>query len=152
MRGVILAAAFQRRDAGIEQPFVILDHGSGELAGSTRYLDIQPLHRGVEIGWTWIAPAYQRTAVNTHAKFLLMRHAFETLGAIRVSLKTDSRNERSQRAIERIGAKREGVLRNHYIMPDGYYRDSVYYSVIDTEWPMVKERLDAMMNVARSSA
>ncbi len=144
MRGIV-EFALQRRDAGIELPFVMRLRANGEFVGSTRYLDIQPRHRGLEIGWTWIVPAHQRSAVNTHSKFLLMRHAFEELRAIRVSLKTDSRNERSQRAIERIGAKREGVLRNHYIMPDGYYRDSVYYSVIETEWPEVRASLLSMM-------
>ena len=100
----------------------------------------------MEIGGTWYGTEFQRTAVNTECKYLLMSYAFEKLGAIRVQLKTDLRNERSQRAIERIGAKKEGVLRNHMILPDGNIRDSVFYSVLDTEWPVVKKNLEAMMN------
>jgi RimJ/RimL family protein N-acetyltransferase len=115
------------------------------VAGATRYLNIMPKDRGLEIGGTWYGTEFQRTAINTECKYLLMTHAFETLGAIRVQLKTDSRNERSQKAIERIGAKKEGVLRNHMILPDGYFRHSVFYSVLDTEWPDVKKNLEAMM-------
>ena len=100
----------------------------------------------MEIGGTWYGIEFQRTAVNTECKYLLMTYAFETLGAIRVQLKTDLRNERSQKAIERIGAKKEGVLRNHMILPDGYIRHSVFYSVLDTEWPEVKKNLEGMMN------
>ena len=105
-------------------------------------MDIQAVHRGLEIGGTWYAPEHQRTAANTEAKFLLLRHAFEVMGCIRVQLKTDLRNERSQRAIERLGAVREGVLRDHILMPDGHRRSSVYYSVLDHEWPAVKARLE----------
>jgi RimJ/RimL family protein N-acetyltransferase len=108
-------------------------------------MDIRPPHRGLEIGGTWYGKEFQRTSVNSECKYLLLRHAFEILGCIRVQLKTDSRNERSQRAIERIGAQREGVLRNHMIMPDGVYRHSVYYSLLDTEWPRVKERLEEIL-------
>jgi RimJ/RimL family protein N-acetyltransferase len=118
--------------------------------GSTRYLDIRRENRGLEIGWTWLAAAVQRTAVNTECKYLLLRHAFETLGAIRVQLRTDLRNLRSQRAIERIGATREGVFRQERIMWDGYLRDSVFYSVIDCEWPAVKARLEARLGSAQS--
>ena len=121
--------AAERFRAGFEIPFAIIHVESDRAIGATRYLDIQRPHRGLEIGWTWIATAHQRTPVNTECKFLLLTHAFDTLGAIRVCLKTDRRNEKSQRAIERIGAVREGIFRNHYIMPDGYHRDSVYYSV-----------------------
>ena len=92
-----------------------------------------------------VRPEFQRTVVNTECKFLLLQHAFEDLGAIRVQLKTDARNERSQRAIERIGAVKEGVLRNHMILPDGRIRDSVFYSILDTEWPAVKGRLEQLM-------
>lgn len=126
---------------GLHLPFAIVHKGEGRAVGSTRYLDIQRPHRSLEIGWTWIAPQFQRTAVNTECKFLLLRHAFEDLDTSRVTIKTDRRNERSQKAIERIGAKREGILRNHYIMWDGYVRDSVFYSVIDSEWPSVKAHL-----------
>ena len=104
-----------------------------------------PPDRGLEIGSTWLAPEFRRTRINTECKYLLLRHAFETLGAIRVQFKTDSRNETSQRAIERLGAQKEGVLRNHMIMSDGYYRHSVYYSIIDSEWPTIKTRLEAFI-------
>ncbi|HKY52696.1 MAG TPA: GNAT family protein, partial [Anaerolineales bacterium] len=126
--------------------FVVIHLASGRVAGATRYLNIISHDRGLEIGGTWYGPEFQRTAVNTECKYLLLQHAFETLGCIRVQLKTDSRNERSQKAIERIGAVKEGVLRNHMILPDGYYRHSVYYSILDTEWPNVKRRLEEMMN------
>jgi RimJ/RimL family protein N-acetyltransferase len=109
-------------------------------------MDIRPRNRGLEIGGTWYAVAHQRTAANTECKFLLLKHAFETLGCIRVQFKTDLRNERSQRAIERIGAVKEGVLRNHMIKPDGSLRHSVYYSIIDTEWPAVKQLLEAKLS------
>jgi RimJ/RimL family protein N-acetyltransferase len=104
-----------------------------------------PHDRGLEIGGTWYGSDFQRTVVNTECKYLLLSHAFETLGCIRVQLKTDQRNERSQRAIERIGAVKEGVLRNHMILPDGRYRHSVFYSILDTEWPEVKKRLEERM-------
>ncbi len=126
-------------------PFVAIHLASGRVAGATRYLNIVPENRGLEIGGTWYGLEFQRTAVNTECKYLLLKHAFETLGCIRVQFKTDMRNERSQRAIERIGAKQEGVLRNHMILPDGRYRDSVYYSIIDNEWPGVKARLEEML-------
>ena len=127
-------------------PFVITRLATGEVVGSTRYLTIVPHDRGLEIGGTWLARAVQRTPVNTECKYLLLRHAFETLKAIRVQFKTDSRNLTSQRAIERLGASKEGVLRNHMIMPDGYYRHSVYYSILDTEWPTVKANLEAKLS------
>ena len=135
-----------RAEKGTDLPFVAIHLESGRVAGATRYLNIMPNDRGLEIGGTWYGPEFQRTVVNTECKYLLFTHAFETLGCIRVQLKTDSRNERSQKAIERIGAVKEGVLRNHMILPDGYYRHSVYYSVLDTEWPDVKRRLEEMMN------
>lgn len=131
--------------SGSDVPFVAIHLASGNVAGATRYLNIDPVNRGLEIGGTWYGMEFQRTAVNTECKYLLLKHAFETLGCIRVQLKTDSRNERSQRAIERIGAKHEGVLRNHMILPDSRFRDSVYYSIIDTEWPGVKARLEEML-------
>jgi len=134
-----------RAAKGTDLPFVAIHLESGRVAGATRYLNIMPNDRGLEIGGTWYGPEFQRTALNTECKYLLMSHAFETLGAIRVQLKTDSRNERSQKAIERIGAKREGMLRNHMILPDGYFRHSVFYSILDTEWLEVKKNLEAMM-------
>lgn len=134
-----------RAESGTDLPFVAIHLASGRVAGATRYLNIMPNDRGLEIGGTWYGSEFQRTAVNTECKYLLFSHAFEILGCIRVQLKTDSRNERSQKAIERIGAVKEGVLRNHMILPDGHYRHSVYYSILDTEWPDVKKRLEEMM-------
>ena len=134
-----------REKKGTDLAFVVIHLASGRVAGATRYLNIIPQDRGLEIGGTWYGPEFQRTAVNTECKYLLLQHAFETLGCIRVQLKTDSRNERSQKAIERIGAVKEGVLRNHMILPDGYYRHSVYYSILDMEWPDMKKRLEEMM-------
>lgn len=132
--------ARQRR--GTDLPFAVIHLESGRAIGCTRYMEIRREHRGLEIGGTWYALAYQRTAVNTECKYLLLRHAFETLGCIRVQLKTDLRNEPSQRAIERLGAVKEGVLRKHMILPDGTIRHTVYYSVTDDEWPDVKRRLE----------
>lgn len=135
-----------RAEKGTDLPFVAIHLASGRVAGATRYLNIMPKDRGLEIGGTWYGLEFQRTPVNTECKYLLLRHAFETLGCIRVQLKTDLRNERSQKAIERIGAVKEGVLRNHMILPDGRIRHSVFYSILDTEWPEVKKRLEEMMN------
>ncbi len=118
-----------------------VERASGSAVGSTRFGDIAPEHDRVEIGWTWISPLPAPTAVNTEAKLLQLTYAFETLGAGRVALKTDGRNERSQRAIERLGAVREGTLRRHMRLPDGYVRDTVYYSILADEWPAVKARL-----------
>lgn len=135
-----------RNASGERVQFAVI-HGAEERAiGSTGYLDIDRPNRVLEIGMTWYGVDYQRTAVNTECKYLLLRHAFEDLGALRVCLKTDHRNERSQRAILRIGAQREGVLRNHRIARDGVNRHSHYFSIIDTEWPDVKERLEGMMD------
>src|SRR5512143_2502919 len=134
-----------RAAQGSDLPFAVIDLASGCIAGATRYLEIRPEHRSLEIGGTWYGSAHRRTRVNTETKYLLLEHAFEALDCIRVQLKTDSRNERSQRAIERIGAVKEGVLRNHMILPDGHVRHSVYYSVLDSEWPSVKVRLQEML-------
>jgi len=131
--------------AGTDLPFAVIHLASGRVAGATRYMEIRPAHKSVEIGGTWYGLEFQHTIVNTECKYLLLRYAFETLGTIRVQFKADVRNERSWRAIERIGAKREGVLRNHYILPDGVIRDSVFYSIIECEWPEVKERLEEML-------
>jgi RimJ/RimL family protein N-acetyltransferase len=131
-------------------PFAIIERASGKAIGSTRYMDIRRNDRGLEIGWTWIGTAFQRTAMNTECKYLLLRHAFEELGAARVQLKTDLRNVRSQRAIERLGAVREGVLRKHMVLWDGFIRDTVYYSVIESEWPEVKRRLEDLLERARA--
>ncbi len=125
--------------------FAVVHQESGKAIGSTAYLDIDRGHRALEIGMTWYATAWQRTGVNTECKYLLMSHAFEEQSARRVSLKTDSRNERSRRAILRIGAVEEGTWRNHRIAWDGVDRHSVYFSVIDSEWPEVKRRLEGFM-------
>ena len=130
---------------GTQIPFAIIERASNRAVGSTRYLDIRRDDRGLEIGWTWVGTQFQRTAVNTECKYLLLTHAFEDQGAVRVQLKTDLRNERSQRAIERLGAIREGVLRRHMVLWDGFVRDSVYYSIIDSEWPEVKQRLERLL-------
>ena len=134
-----------RAQNGPALPFVAIHLASGKVAGATRYLNIMPKDRGLEIGGTWYGTEYQRTPVNTECKYLLLTHAFERLGCIRVQLKTDLRNVRSQNAIERIGAKREGILRNHMILPSGQFRDSVFYSILDSEWPEVKKRLEAIL-------
>lgn len=140
-----IAYALAQQALGNQLPFVTVSRATGEIVGSTRFDEITPAHRRVEIGWTWIAPRWQRTAINTEAKYLMLQHAFETWHCVRVQLKTDALNERSQRAIERLGAVREGVLRSHYIMPDGRRRDSVYFSILDTEWAAVKAHLERLL-------
>ena len=142
----------ERQTQGTDLPFAVIHLESGKAIGCTRYLEIHNEHHGLEIGGTWYGVQYQRTGVNTECKYLLLKHAFEVLGCIRVQLKTDLRNERSQRAIERIGAVKEGILRKHIIMPDGHVRDSVYYSVIDTEWPRVKAYVEEKMASYSKSA
>lgn len=134
-----------RAEKGTDLPFVAIQLASGRVAGATRYLNIMSKDRGLEVGGTWYGLDFQRTIVNTECKYLLLTHAFEVLKCIRVQIKTDARNVRSQKAIERLGANREGVLRNHMILPDGRYRDSVYYSIIDTEWGEVKKNLEELM-------
>ena len=126
-------------------PFAQVLIESGKAIGGTTYMDIQNANRGVEIGSTWISRAHQGTMVNPEAKYLLLRHAFEEQGAIRVQLKTDSRNLQSQRAIEKLGAVKEGVLRNHMIMPDGHFRHTVMYSITNDEWPAAKARLESRL-------
>ena len=140
----MIRAVLDASEDGSQWPFATVDRASGRAIGSTRYFDIRPEHRGLEIGWTWLGVAHQRTAANTEQKRLLLAHAFERLGALRVQLKTDARNAKSQRAIERIGAVREGVLRAHMILPDGYMRDSVMYSITASEWPEVRRRLEEL--------
>ncbi len=137
--------ALAEQARGVSLPFALIEKSSGRVIGSTRYGNIDRTHQRVEIGWTWVAPAWQRTGVNTEAKYLLLRHAFETLGCIRVELKTDSLNERSRAAILRIGAREEGTFRNHMITGSGRIRHSVYFSIVDTEWAAVKARLQTMM-------
>ena len=144
-----IEAALNEEERGISLPFAIVDKAAGRAIGSTRYGNIDRTNHRVEIGWTWIAREWQRTAVNTEAKYLLLRHAFESLGCMRVELKTDSLNERSRAAILRIGAREEGVFRNHMVTASGRIRHTVYFSIIDSEWPAVKARLEAKLNTHR---
>jgi RimJ/RimL family protein N-acetyltransferase len=127
-------------------PFVIIDQRSGDVIGCTRYANIERIHHRLEIGWTWVALSHQRTATNTEAKLLLLTHAFEKLGARRVELKTDSLNDQSCNAILRIGASQEGIFRNHMIAgPAQRARHTVYFSIVDSEWPDIKARLTARL-------
>ena len=134
--------ALRERASGTALPFVLFEKASGRIIGSTRYANIERVHHRLEIGWTWVARPWQRTAINTEAKYLLLRHAFESLKCIRVELKTDSLNERSRAAILRLGAREEGTFRNHMITASGRIRHTVYFSVVDAEWPGVKARLE----------
>lgn len=137
--------ALANADEGTERPFATIDRVSGRAIGSSRFMSIVPEHRRLEIGWTWVGAAFQRTGANREAKLLQLTHAFETLGANRVEFKTHSRNEQSRTALAGIGATFEGVFRNHTIMPDGSLRHSAYFSVIAEEWPQVKARLEASL-------
>jgi RimJ/RimL family protein N-acetyltransferase len=137
--------ALQEQAAGSALAFALIEKSSGRAIGSTRYGNIERTHYRLEIGWTWVARDWQRTAVNTEAKYLLLRHALETLKCMRVELKTDSLNDRSRAAILRIGAKEEGTFRNHMITASGRIRHTVYFSIIDSEWPEVRARLEARL-------
>lgn len=137
--------ALQEQAAGSAMPFVLIEQSSGRAVGSTRYANIDRHHHRLEIGWTWVGRPWQRTAINTEAKYLLLRHAFETLGCLRVELKTDSLNDRSRAAILRIGARQEGIFRNHMITASGRIRHTAYFSVIEPEWPEVKAGLEARL-------
>jgi N-acetyltransferase len=137
--------ALSWQSAGTAVPFVTMDHATRRVIGSTRFANIERDHRRAEIGWTWLRPEYWRTAANTEAKYLMLRHAFEEWKCIRVEFKASSKNLRSCNAIRRIGAKEEGLLRQHMIQPDGSYRDSVYFSILDKEWPDVKQKLEASL-------
>lgn len=139
--GVVLG----EQERGISVPFATVERSSGRLIGATRFMNIDVANRHVEIGSTWIALAWQRTAINTEAKYLMLRHAFETWKCMRVELKTDLLNEKSRRAILRLGAKEEGTFRKHVVTWTGRIRDSVYFSIIDTEWPRVKAGLEAKL-------
>ncbi len=125
-------------------PFAIVETAKGKAVGSTRYMNIRSEHKSLEIGWTWLGQEWQCTPINTETKLLLLTHAFERMNCLRVEFKTDERNLRSQRALERIGATREGVLRKHMIVQNDFPRSSVYFSVIDSEWPAVKKRLQQL--------
>jgi RimJ/RimL family protein N-acetyltransferase len=137
--------ALEQAALGKALPWVTRSKASGKIIGSTRYMDIDARNRGLEIGGTWLAPAWQRSGINVEAKYLQLRHAFEVLGAIRVSFKTHHKNLQSQTAIAALGATQEGVFRNHMITPDGSFRHSVWYSIIQEEWPGVKAGLEARM-------
>jgi RimJ/RimL family protein N-acetyltransferase len=128
-------------------PFAIVARETEHVLGMTSYLDIRPSDRGLEIGFTWLSKASQGSLVNPECKYLLLRHAFDDQGAVRVQLKTDLRNLQSQRAIEKLGAVREGVLRQHMVRPDGYIRDTVMYSIIAAEWPAVRGRLEERLGI-----
>jgi len=142
-----VAEALQDQAQGGSIPFATVRQSDGVVVGSTRYLDIRRPHRSLEIGWTWITPEAQRTAVNTEAKFLMLSHAFENLGAIRVQLKTDERNEQSRKAIARLGAVFEGILRNFQTRAhDGYVRNTAMFSITDAEWPLIKTRLEERLS------
>jgi len=142
-RYIETALAWQR--AGTALPFATVHREAGQVVGSTRFANIDSANRRLEIGWTWVARPWQRTAVNTEAKYLMLRHAFEDLGAIRVEFKTDALNQRSRVALLRIGARQEGIFRHHMVLESGRIRDSVYFSIIDDEWPEVKASLEARL-------
>jgi len=135
----------EEQKRGLTVPFATFERKSGQIAGTTRFMNMDLPNRKVEIGSTWIAPRWQRTAVNTEAKFLMLQHAFEVWKCLRVELKTDSLNQRSRRAILRLGAKEEGTLRKHMVTWNGRQRDSVYFSILDMEWPEVKAGLERKM-------
>ena len=140
-----LQDALREQAAGKALVFATVDIASGRIAGCTRFGNIETAHRRAEIGWTWVGRPFQRSPVNTEAKYLMLRHAFETWRCLRVELKTGSLNQRSRDAIRRIGGSEEGTLRKHSIAEDGFVRDTVYFSIIDDEWPSVKARLEVMM-------
>lgn len=137
-----LDLTLEAASSGSEGPFTTRELAGGTVIGSSRYLNVRPADRVVEIGWTWLHPRAWRSGANVEAKLLMMRHAFETLGCVRVEFKTDARNERSRAALAAIPAQFEGILRNHMIVPDVGLRDSAYYSVIDSEWPEVRANLE----------
>jgi len=141
-----VAQALVELEAGVSMPFSTVDRASGKVVGSTRYMNIEAPHRRLEIGTTWIGKSFQRTALNTEAKYLMLKHAFETLSCIAVDLRTHEQNLQSRAAIERLGAKLDGILRNHRILPDGSLRNTATYSIIDAEWREVKARLEARLS------
>jgi len=146
----LIEKAFDEQKRGESVVFATVERRSGRVIGSTRFMNIDRVNRRVEIGSTWIAPARQRTRVNTEAKYLILRHAFEAWGCIRVELKTDALNHKSRNAILRIGAKQEGTLRRHLITGTGRVRDTVYFSILDDEWAEVKLKLEAYLSKSRS--
>jgi N-acetyltransferase len=144
MRGYI-DSALEAQAAGTAIPFATVERVSGRVVGSTRFMNIDAANKRVEIGATWLAAPWQRTTINTEAKYLMLRHAFETLGCIRVELKTDALNQRSRQAMLRIGAREEGTFRQHMVTWSGRLRDTVYFSILDSEWPGVKANLEAKL-------
>jgi N-acetyltransferase len=138
-------SALDDEKAGVAIPFVTREQDSHRIVGSTRFGNIDRANRKVEIGWTWVAPGWQRTSVNTEAKLLMLTHAFEVWNCIRVEFKTDALNEKSRVALARIGAKEEGIMRNHMITESGRFRDSVYFSIIESEWGQVKSGLESKL-------
>jgi len=138
-------SALHDRETGLALPFATVEAASGRVIGSTRFANGSAEDRRVEIGWTWVARPWQRTPANTEAKYLMLRHAFETLGCVRVELKTDALNEKSRAAILRLGAKEEGILRRHMRAGGGRMRDTVYFGILDDEWPAVKAGLEAKL-------
>ncbi len=143
-------AALREQAEGKSLPFATTEKSTGRVVGCTRFGNIDAANQRVEIGWTWVGREWQRTAVNTEAKLLMLQHAFETWGCLRVEFKTDSCNARSRAALLRLGAKEEGTLRNHMITDTGRVRHSVYYSIIDSEWPEVKARLQHKLETAKA--
>jgi len=141
-----IQTALNAQNSGTALPFATVHAASGQVIGSTRFMNIDVPNRRVEIGATWIAAPWRRTAVNTKAKYLMLRYAFETLGCIRVELKTDALNQRSRNAIRRIGAQEEGILRQHVVTWSGRLRDSVYFSILDSEWPRVRQDLEEKLS------
>ncbi|MNR00648.1 hypothetical protein D3C85_1164270 [compost metagenome] len=139
--------ALEEQQDGLGIPFSVYDRVTDTIVGSTRFFDISAAHRHLEIGHTWYNPTVWRTRVNTECKYLLLQYGFETLNLLRVQLKTDGRNERSQAAIARLGAQKEGVLRKHRVLHDGYVRDTVMFSILDQEWPQVKQRLEGFLSI-----
>jgi len=137
--------ALAELERGVSLPFVTVERAGGRVVGTTRFMNIEAPHRRLEIGTTWIGKSFQRTAVNTEAKYLMLKHAFETLHCIAVDLRTHEKNLQSRAAIERLGAKLDGILRNHRILPDGSIRNTATYSIIDAEWAEVKSRLEARL-------
>lgn len=146
----LVEEALNKKETGKECPFVVLLRENNQIVGSTRFLDISHPNKNLEIGWTWYSPSVWGTHINTECKYLLLTYCFETLKLIRVQFKTDEQNVRSQKAIEKIGGLKEGILRNHMIRKDGTYRNSVYYSVIQSEWKSVKERLEDMLTTSKN--
>jgi RimJ/RimL family protein N-acetyltransferase len=147
-----IKTALEWQAAGSALPFATIERATGRAIGSTRFANIDRGNRHVEIGWTWLGKQWQRTVANTEAKYLMLRHAFETWGCLRVEFKTDSLNERSRAALLRLGAKEEGIFRNHVITWTGRIRHSVYYSIIDSEWPAVKAQLQQKLRGLSSNA